>query len=177
MAKNIYPVVDKGVKVENEWTWTTKVNVATALLDYGNQRLVAEASGVPYETINGWKSEDWWTNLNQEILTSRRTLMGNKLGTIVDKALGALEDRLVNGDYILNNKTGEIIRKKVTAKDAIMIADRLITQKLKIEELQTKRPETTESVPELLKNLANEFSKFHNRMNKTDVIDVEVKEI
>lgn len=165
-------VVKPGVKNGDDWTWETKVAVATALIDLGNRRLVAELSTVPYDTIRDWQKTDWWVTLQQEIKASRRAELNNKVTSIAEKALIALEDRLVNGDYILNNKTGEIVRKPVGAKEANSIAQNLLTQKIKMEEQEQTAVAIQESVPEMLKMIANEFAKINRKIDKSQATDI-----
>lgn len=169
-------VVKPGIKEGDDWTWETKVAVATALIDLGNQRLVSELSKVPYDTIRDWRRSDWWSNLNEEILNSRRALLNNQITSIAEKALVAVSDRLENGDYVLNNKTGQIIRKPVAAKDANAIAGTLLREKVKLEELQQRQKEHQESIPDLLKSLAGEFAKFTKKIDKSKASDIEFVE-
>jgi hypothetical protein len=157
---------------DGNWSWETKIAVATHMQVLGNKRKACELVGVPLETVNTWVDKEWWENLNEEIRIQRRTEFSGKLGQIVEKALGKVEDRLENGDFVLNNKTGEILRKPVTLKDAARVATDLMTKQIKLEELNQTSKIATISVQEQLKNLALEFAKFNKNIKKNNATDI-----
>jgi hypothetical protein len=83
------------------------------------------------------------------------------------------------GDYIMNNKTGQIIRKPVNMKDAAKVSVDLLTKRELLRGNATARTET-QVVPmqDQLANLAKEFARMAAGGGKTDdVIDVEMVEV
>ena len=78
-----------------------------------------------------------------------------------------VEDRLVNGDYGFNQKTGEIFRKPVNMKDAHKVAVDMIDQKLKVEGRATQQVEKLDTMNQL-EFLAKKFAEFAT-MSKTDL--------
>jgi hypothetical protein len=103
--------------------------------------------------------------------------MNTKLSKIVDKSLSVIEDRLENGDIILNNKTGDLIRKPVSLKDANSVTKDLLAHQIRVEELTNKMEVQKETVADQLKLLAQEFSKWSRKLVQTNATDVLFKEI
>lgn len=160
----------------HEWTWDTKVQVATGIVVHGNARLVSKETGVPFDTINNWRKTDWWQQLMNEVRKTKREELSGKMNTAVDKALEIVQDRLEYGDFVLNNKTGEIVRKPVALKDANKVLTEVINTQIRMEQ-EEEVVMRQESTSEILKNLAAEFSKFNRQVAKQTVIDVNFKEV
>jgi hypothetical protein len=150
------------------WTWEKKIEVVTKYMALGNLRLTAEVSKVPYDTCTEWKKSNWWSQVVDEIKKTKSTEMNNKLSKIIDKSLSAIEDRLENGDFVFSQKTGEVLRKPVTIKDANTVAKDLLSHQIRVEEIANKIEERKETIQETLKVLADEFAKWNRRaLNKT----------
>lgn len=155
-----------------------KMELIKAYVSLGNMRLASEMVGINYETARYWrKTKDWWPKLMEEAKQEQRQELQGRLGKITETALSIMEDRFKNGEYILNIKTGDIIRKPVGLRDANQAANNLMTQATKLEEMNSKSHTVDESTAEVLKQLANEFAKFAKKKVNTEIIDVEVKEI
>lgn len=165
-------------KADNGWhhTWEKKIEVVTKYMALGNMRLVSELTKIPYMTLIGWKKEEWWGDLVDEIKRTRSTEMNTKLSKIVDKSLSAIEDRLDNGDFVLNNKTGEIVRKPVSLKDANTVTKDLLSHQIKVEEVANRMEERKENFQETLKLLAIEFAKWSKRKDNAGAETIDFKE-
>ena len=83
----------------------------------------------------------------------------SKLTQIVDKSLEVIQDRLINGDYILNKKTGEIHRRPASLRDASIVANTVVDKRQLLRGKPTSRTEKISVDARLLK-LAEEFAKF-----------------
>lgn len=116
--------------------------------------------------------------MEDEVVASKRVGQATKLSKIVDKALESIDDRLDNGDFILNNKTGEVVRKPVGLRDAVTAATALMQRAEVIENMnkQERAIEATQSVEDQLKLLASEFAKFNNK-SKVNAETIEFKEL
>lgn len=159
------------------YTWEKKIEVATKYMALGNMRLVGELCKVDYRTLMNWKKEKWWTELLNEIKKTRQTETSTKLSKIVDKSLEVIADRLEHGDFILNNKTGNIDRKPVSLRDANSVAKDLLGTQIKMEELTSKIETRQESVQEQLKLLATEFAKWSKGLSKQNAQTINFKEV
>ena len=145
---------------KGEYSWEKKYEVVTQLLASGNQRLVAELSKVPYDTISTWKRQDWWEELVTQIRHQQELQLDNKLTQIIDKSLDILADRLENGEMVMNNKTGELVRKPVPAIAASRVATDLLSRQHVLRKSSTEQVEQNESIKDTLLLLASEFAKF-----------------
>ena len=158
-------------------SWEKKTEAVKRYMLLGNMRVVSEQLNVPYETLMDWKKQDWWVQLVEEIRKSRKTKQNNKLTDIIEDSLEIVQDRLQNGDFVLNNKTGEIVRKPVSLKDAAQVTNNLITRQLQLEELSDKMENRGDTMKETLTMLAKEFAKWSKKQDTNSVIDVEAKEV
>ncbi|HET8689497.1 MAG TPA: hypothetical protein VFM18_23035 [Methanosarcina sp.] len=152
-----------------------KFNVVTNYLATGSLKIAAASVGVAYETVKKWHQQQWWKEYEFEIANAKKTETNNKLSKIVDKSLSLLEDRLDNGDYIINQKTGEIVRRPVQLRDLNQVMNNILLRQEAIEKEKKnqKQIQQQESVQDLLKSLAEEFSKFNGSRKKFDIVDVE----
>lgn len=152
-----------------------RIEVATKWLALGNMRLVAELTGVSYQLCRIWKMQPWWKDLIEEIKASRTMALDTKLSKLVDKSLDTIADRLENGDVVFNQKTGEVVRKEVSLKDATKVATDLLTRQAVIQKQEQDKvvQQDQVSVKEQLALLATEFAKF-NRKNTGPVEDAKV---
>ncbi len=108
-----------------------KVEVVKTYLALGaNLTLTSSATGVPLRTLHLWKSSTWWKNLVNEIKKVEKLELSAKTKAILDRSLDQIIDRLDNGDIILNQKTGTIERKKLSARDLNQITKDIMDRKL-----------------------------------------------
>jgi hypothetical protein len=158
---------DKG-----HWTWETKVSVAEALVDFGNIRQIAEQSGVGYDTLLSWKKSDWWDNLLSEVRKNRAAETSAKFNRLVGISLEKVQDRIENGDYVLNNKTGQIVRKPASLKDINSVLSTAVDKAIKLEQEANKETVSNISMKEMLTNLATEFAKLNRKQENKQAMDI-----
>lgn len=173
---NIPPPIEelrltKGSMERGRYTWEKKYSVVAVYLQCGSLRETEEQCGVPVPTIENWRKSSWWDNLVHQIKTAQDTKQNNKLTQLINKSLGIIEDRLDNGELILNNKTGEMVRKPVGVRDATRAASELMQRQVQINKTLAVENIQKQTVDETLKFLANEFAKMVNR--KSEVINLE----
>jgi hypothetical protein len=139
-------------------------------------KMVSAMTGVSHELIRQWKAQPWWKELENEIRQTQNIEMDTKLSKIVDKSLDAVLDRVENGDFIYDQKSGEIKRKPAALRDIHRVATDTISKRELIRGNATERKETTQiSVQEQLKMLAMEFAKWQTQPKET--IDVQMVEV
>lgn len=145
------------------WDDKKKVDVVTTWLAVGKMPLVEALTGVPSNTLRAWKQQPWWGDLVREIQTESDQELDTKLATIVDKSLAVVLDRIENGDFVLNSKTGEVTRIPTKLKDVHRVSVDLIDKR----DLIRKRPELLRvdvtTVDDYLKKLAAQFTEFVKR--------------
>ena len=159
------------------YTFSEKTKACSLWMLLGNMRIVSEKTDIPYETLSDWKNTEWWSALVDEIRASKKAKRSNSLDVAVETSLEVIQDRLENGDFILNNKTGEIQRKPVSLRDVSTITNNLLSRQLQMEELQEKVQNKESTVKETLEMLAKEFQKFNRIQSRNKAEVVEFKEV
>lgn len=160
-----------------DWPVEKKAEVVGQFLILGNMKLVAATTGVPYATLKKWKSSPWWGELVEEIRSTQNIKMDATLTELVELSLQAAYDRIVNGDYIYDQKSGEIRRKPAALRDIHRIAvDLLSKREFLRDRVEGKSGDTKVTIEEHLKLMAKEMAKWVDTKKK-DVIDVQSVEI
>lgn len=149
-----------------------RIEVVTKYLALGNMRLVSELTGVSYQLCREWKTAPWWKELEDEIRAARTLALDNKLAKIVDKSLDTIADRLEHGDVVFDQKSGKVVRKEVSLKDATKVATDLMTRQAVIQkqEKEVVAVQNTSTIQDQLRMLAAEFAKF-NKTNTGPIQD------
>jgi len=96
--------------------------VTTYLMLGGNASLTAKTLSISVETIYLWARSEWWNRLTNEIKKEEKLQLSARLKKIINTSWDVVGDRLEKGDWVLNNKTGEVIRKPVSLRDASKVA-------------------------------------------------------
>lgn len=148
---------DKNHKDGEWWSEGKRIEVVTTWLALGKIPLVTHATGVPEGTVRQWRTQPWWRELEISIQTESDQELDTKLAKRIDKALDVIWDRLENGDFLYDPKTGEFIRKPVNMKDVNKVMVDMMDKRLLIRK-QPKDMQSQEAVADILKNLAREFA-------------------
>lgn len=174
-AKSKSPVKRKlGVSTEGKkppYSDSQKMDLVKTYLVTGNLLHSAATLNIPYITAKSWKKSEWWQELVSDIKTEDRVVLSDRLKRIVNRSLDITEERLDNGDWIYDQKTGEMMRKPVSMKDAHKVTVDLIDRR---EMLEDKPQEQTsvESVAAKLDAIAEKFAMIANAKPKIEVTDV-----
>lgn len=159
------------------WPKEKKIQVVAQWLALGNLRLVAATTGVSYGMVRQWKLQPWWKEYETEIRNMENIKLDSGMTKIVERSLEVIQDRLENGDHVLNNKTGEIERRPVSMRDASRVTSELLTKRELLRGNATSRSEAQQiPIQEQLKTLAMEFAKM-TQIGKGEIIDVETVEV
>lgn len=148
-----------------------KMELVKLWLVTGNLSASAVALDIELKTAQYWRYSQWWEDLCKEIRAENRIQLSSKLRNIANKALDVTADRLENGDFVLNNRTGQIVRKPVNANIAHKIASDLVDKTEKLDKLPTESL-GNEKVLDTLAKLAAKFEEFANRKKIVHVTDV-----
>lgn len=155
-----------------------KLEAVTTYLTLGSVELTAAVLKISVRTLFYWKRTEWWNELVNEIKKEDRLVISAKLRKILDKSWHLVEDRLENGDFVLNNKTGEIIRRPVALKDAAKVAFDSASLFDKLDR-QDHFVVATEQIEDKLKKLAQSFADLASgkKPKSDEIVDIESKEI
>ena len=116
-------------------------------------------TGINAATIREWRTSDWWPEMLERIHVMHDEETVSKFTEIVDKSLETIQDRLINGEYVLNKKTGEVLRKPVAMRDVTAVASTIVDKRQLLRGKPTSRSEKV-GIDERLLKLADEFRKF-----------------
>lgn len=162
---------------KDHWSDSQKLECVKTYLILGNLTLTASALNIPHNTVKTWKKMEWWKTIEQELMVQEDLQLGDRLKKIVNKSYDVIEDRMANGDFVYDQKTGQMRRKPVAMKDAHKVGldlqqrrDELVRRHVEGESISTDKIEKT------LLDLAKRFEDIANGVNKQKTI-VEVTDV
>ena len=157
---------------KKNWSEAKKVEVVTTYLALGKAPMTEAVTGVPRQTIRIWKMQPWWKDLEREIRNEEDGELDAKLSRIIDKSLDAISERLDNGEFLLDSRTGSIKRVPVKMRDAARVTTELLDKRNLIRGKPTSITEKI-STTDILQKLAAEFAGFVRKQSEK-VIEGEV---
>lgn len=168
---------DKKRPGNNGW-WSDKerYQAVSTYLVVGKLSLTAAATGIPEDTLKRWHLQPWWKEYQAEILKSSKIELNSKIMKVINKSMAVLEDRLENGDFFFNPKTGAFERRGVSANVANKIANDLISKNVLMDKIITEESKQDEGLDERLQKLKDEMLRFARSKDITgesNVVSVE----
>lgn len=157
------------------WSDRQKIEACTTYFMLGgNLSLTSEKLKIPYDTLKTWKKADWWKELEDDIRREERLTLSTKLRNLMDASLVLVQDRLENGDWIYDQKEGELRRKPVSMKDAGKLAMDAANLRAKMN-IQENHTVAAEHIEDRLGKLAKAFADLANgkKLETGPVEDVE----
>lgn len=167
-------------KTNRSWSDKQKIEAVQHYLLVGNLALTSRVLGIPEVTLRLWKTTEWWKNVVEDLRLQENMEMSARLKRLVEASLVAVEDRLVAGDWMYDQKSGQMVRKPVNIRDAHKVAVDLMDKRTMLEKaaapIQEQLPEDNK-----LEKLAEKFASFVLKQTEqppviVDVTDVTVKE-
>ena len=160
MGKYVY-VREKKTKADQPGWWPEKkkIEVVTAWMSLGSIPLASATTGVPIETIRTWRRMPWWNEMTQNIKDEDNQELDAKFTKIVRKTLDVIDDRIENGNFQLDPKTGRVVRVPVNLRDTHRVMSDLVDKRKVIRNEPTKS-ESNEGVNDRLVKLAAQFAEF-----------------
>ena len=174
LRRDYIPMSDE-LKITNlnkEYSWEKKYQVVGLYMELQSLQKTATLAKVSSDTISKWKKQAWWPEVEQRVLREKALEHDTKLTKIINKALDLVEDRLVNGEQVLNNKTGTLVHKPVSLRDTTNALGALSARQKNIRAELSEQTEDTASINETLSILAKEFAKWAHK-KKPEIIDLE----
>lgn len=153
------------------WSDSQKIEALQTFLLLGGVRAAANALKIPEVTIRSWQRQEWWQEMVKDISAQENIAVSNKLKKIIDKSLDLTLDRLEKGDFIYDQKTGQMKRKPVALRDIHRVAMDSTDRRLK---LQTNEQTVVheENVMSKLEKLAESFAQFANKQDTKAPVEV-----
>lgn len=149
-----------------------KIEAVQTYLALGKLTTTAAVLKMSEATLRMWKTKDWWREIEEELRLQDDLVLSNKLQRLLNKSFDVVGDRLENGDFIYDQKSGELVRKPVNMKDAHKVGIDLIDKR---EVLINKLPNSigSEAIEDKLLKLAEKFAQIAQSIKAPiEVIDV-----
>jgi phage pi2 protein 07 len=159
VRKKVYKNPDKDGRTAH-WHEDQKAKAITLYLSIGNLAEVARRTEIPEQTLRNWKQMDWWKEAVEDIKKEKAQALSGKLSNVVEKSLATVEDRLENGDYVYDPKTGEVKRIGIKAGVANQITKDMLDKKIAMDKIASKDTSSEQAIEQRLKSLMDEFLKF-----------------
>lgn len=178
-SKSLVYKVRKTTSGNARWSDKQKIEAIQTYLLVGNLNMTGRMLNIPEDTLRGWKQDVWWKNQLEEIKLQDKIVLSSKLKRISEAALSVVEDRLTNGDFVYDQKTGTMLRKQVSMKDAHKVSVDLLVRQDLMDKVETPLS-STETNNETLKKIAEQFAMFVTKKPSAplvEVVDVDAKEL
>lgn len=156
-----------------EWSPKKKLEVVQAQILGLKAPEIQAATGVPAATIRYWRMQDWFKEMVAELQTEDDLGIDARFTKILAKSLDVMSDRLDNGDYQYDPKTGKFVRKPVSARDSRAIVETMFDKRNVLRGKPTSITARQEQVSDRLLKLASEFERFVSARDVTpDAIQI-----
>lgn len=162
--------LDKPKEANGRYTWEKKYSVVAIFMQTGSQRETAKLAEIPETTVENWRKMPWWQQLVEDVKNSDITKLDNQLTKLINKSLAVIEDRLDNGEQVLNNKTGKLMNKPVGIREATQAATALMQRQVQLHKNTVEQAIQKQTVQDTLKALATEFAKW-TKQKETIVLE------
>ena len=144
------------------WSDSQKLECVQTWMMTGNVAMTARVLKIPEPTVRLWSNSTWWQEVVEDLKTQDRLTMSNRLKKLVDKSLEVVEDRLERGDFVYDQKSGEMRRKPVAMRDAHKVVMDLDNKREAL--LREQQPVmSVEAVDDKLNKLAEKFAAMIRR--------------
>jgi len=151
-----------------------KIEAVTTYLILGSLSLVASTLKISINTLKVWKKSEWWKEVEQDLRIQEDLQLSKRMKDILTKSLDVVQDRLEHGDFIWDQREGELKRKPVNLNDANRVLkdigerrDVLINRHVANESI------STDKVEDMLAKLADQFAQIASKVtNNKDSIQV-----
>ena len=175
------PVRSTLAPTNKQWSDKQKMDAVNSYLLLGNLALTGRLLNIPEITLRVWKATTWWKDAVAEIKASEKIELSARIKKLVDASMTVVEDRLSNGDFQYDQKSGTMVRKPVNMKDAHKVAVDLQARQDIIEKSEVV-VQTEEHVEDKLLALANRFAdmatkKIEQNNNDRRTVDAETVDV
>lgn len=161
--------------VGKHWSDKQKLEaVTTYLMLGGNLRLTSYTLKIPDQTLYMWKKSEWWNKLVSEVKQEERLTVSSRLKKVMDKSWDVVADRLEHGDWIYDQKAGELRRKPVSLRDAAKVANdaSLLRERLDMNDNFTV---AADQIEDKLSKLAKAFTDLSKGVVKPETVAEDIE--
>lgn len=142
------------------WSEKKQLEVVTTYLALGNLSETSRVCNVPMRTVTLWKSQEWWSKLVNDIQSGEGQRTDNKMSKTIDKALDMLMERMEQGDYQYDQKTGRLVKVPLKARDLERVVGGLFDKRQLIRKQPTNIKASDLGQADRLAQLATQFAQL-----------------
>lgn len=142
------------------WSEKKKHEAVITYLALGNLSETSKIINVPLPTLSKWKNAQWWKEFVDDIQSGENQRSDNKMSKVIDRALDILVDRLDQGDYQYDQKTGKLVKVPLKARDLERISSGLFDKRQLLRKQPTNIKADSLNQADRLLQLAEQFAKF-----------------
>jgi hypothetical protein len=153
------------------WSEKKKLEAVTTYLALGNLNETSKVINVPLPTLSKWKQSAWWKELVDDIQSGDNQKADNKMSKVIDRALDIIVERLEQGDYQYDQKTGKLVKVPLKARDLERISSGLFDKRQLLRKQPTNIKADTLTQTDRLLQLAEQFAKFAGQKVEEKVIN------
>ncbi|HET8689019.1 MAG TPA: hypothetical protein VFM18_20605, partial [Methanosarcina sp.] len=136
----------------------TKIEVVKTFLALGgNLSLTSGATGIPIRTLHLWKTKNWWKEMTTTLKREEKLTLSAKTKRILDLSMDQTIDRLENGDFVIDPKSGAFLRKPVSARELNQITKDMMERKEQLD-ISTEEKQELKGYDDKLAMLAQRFA-------------------
>lgn len=128
-------------------------------------------TGITRGRLNAWRTKEWYSRAISIIQDRLDEQLDGKFTHAINKGMNKLHQRLDVGDPVVNNRTGEVTYKPVSAKDAAIITSIFFDKRNLLRNKPTSIS-STQSTDERLVELAGKFKQIAEQ-----AVDADFEEI
>lgn len=162
----------KKQKNHQNYPEATKLLALKTYMATGSYRTAGIVANVPSEVLNSWRNCVWWMEGKDAIEHEEDVVITNKMKTMVDLAMAATQDRLENGEWVMDNKNGELKRKPVAIKDSHKVGMDLLKTRREIRNAPSRNSANQEGTEDKLIRLAERFAEIAQKRFQTVEADI-----
>jgi len=142
------------------WPQSKKTEAVLTWMTCGSLTQTAQIIGVGLPTIKHWRKQPWWVEAVEGFHDDDKTELDAKYQKIIRKALSVVEDRLDNGNFQMDQKTGQIVRVPVSMSDTHRVVKDLVDQQQVLRKDKKQEQVAQETVNDKLVKLAQQFAEM-----------------
>ncbi len=151
------------------WPETKKIQALTAFFTSGSYAFASAETKVPIDTIKRWRFSEWGREFEQQLNDEDNQTLDAKFTKIIQKTLSVIEDRLDNGNFMFDPKTGKVTRVPVNLRDTHRVMSDVVTKRKDIRSAPTEDAHKETQNDRILK-LAEQFAAIASKKEK-DISD------
>lgn len=151
-----------------------RLRAVSAYAITGSFRKVEERTGIPHQTVHAWSQTEWWESLLGQVRTLNKDRYQSVFAGFLEKVAVELQDRLENGDPIVDKEGQTVGRKPVSAKELGILAAIAYDKMALIAGDPTSRVERVNSEDKMAE-LADRFAAINQRAKDKQASDSAVK--